>query len=243
MENMCLSQEQIEENVPGRKTNKKFGKGLLGKGYYRALILCALAIGITGYVYYQNGQEEDPQLSDQENVEVIAPVASEDVAVVATEPTQKPTVPQQTQPTEPAKEQKMQTMSPVTGKEVMGYSVEALCYNQTTRDWRTHNGIDLAAEEGAEVMAAADGEIYSIYEDETLGTTVVIRHLGGYNTKYASLDPDLKVTVGQKVTMGQVIGTVGTSALVESTLGPHVHFSVTYQDLPMDPAQFLSLGN
>ena len=223
--------------------NKKFGKGLLGKGYYIALILCALAIGITGYVYYRNGQEEEPQLSAQEAVEVIAPAPSEDAAAVATEPTQKPTAPQQTNPTEPAKEQKMQTMSPVTGKEVMGYSVEALCYNQTTRDWRTHNGIDLAAEEGAEVMAAADGEIYSIYEDETLGTTVVIRHLGGYNTKYASLDPDLKVTVGQKVTMGQVIGTVGTSALVESTLGPHVHFSVTYQDLPMDPAQFLSLGN
>ena len=143
---------------------------------------------------------------------------------------------------EPAKEKKMQTMSPVSGQEVMGYSVEALCYNQTTRDWRTHNGIDLAAQEGSEVVSAADGEVHSIYEDETLGTTVVIRHLGGYNTKYSSLDKELKVEVGQKVAMGQAIGTVGTTALVESTLGPHVHFSVTYQDLPMDPAEFLSLG-
>ena len=71
---------------------------------------------------------------------------------------------------------------------------------------------------------------------------MVIRHLGGYNTKYSSLDKEMKVEVGQKVAMGQAIGTVGTTALVESTLGPHVHFSVTYQDLPMDPAEFLSLG-
>jgi murein DD-endopeptidase MepM/ murein hydrolase activator NlpD len=222
--------------------NKKFGKGLLGKGYYIALILCALAIGITGYVYYQNGQEEEPVLSAQEDLQVDLPLESQDVEAIATQPIQQPTIPEQTQPTEPAKEKKMQTMSPVSGQEVMGYSVEALCYNQTTRDWRTHNGIDLAAQEGSEVVSAADGEVHSIYEDETLGTTVVIRHLGGYNTKYSSLDKELKVEVGQKVAMGQAIGTVGTTALVESTLGPHVHFSVTYQDLPMDPAEFLSLG-
>ena len=44
------------------------------------------------------------------------------------------------------------------------------------------------------------------------------------------------------VLLGQAIGTVGETALIETTMGPHVHFSVTYQDLPMDPAEFLSLG-
>ena len=42
--------------------------------------------------------------------------------------------------------------------------------------------------------------------------------------------------------MGDVIGTVGETALVETVLGPHVHFSVTYQNEPMDPAEFLSLS-
>ena len=48
--------------------------------------------------------------------------------------------------------------------------------------------------------------------------------------------------MGEQVTMGQVIGTVGNTALVETVLGPHVHFSVTYQDLPIDPAEFLALN-
>jgi murein DD-endopeptidase MepM/ murein hydrolase activator NlpD len=120
--------------------------------------------------------------------------------------------------------------------------MEALSYNQTTRDWRTHDGVDIAAETGTNVTAAADGQVYTVYDDDAMGTTVVIRHEGGYTTRYASLSPELQVKVGDTVTLGQVIGTVGETAMVESVLGPHVHFSVTYQDLPMDPAEFLALS-
>ena len=41
---------------------------------------------------------------------------------------------------------------------------------------------------------------------------------------------------------GTVIGCVGSTALIESAIGPHVHFSVTYRDASVDPAEFLSLG-
>ena len=219
--------------------NKKFGKGLLGKGYYIALILCALAIGITGYVYYQNGQEEEPVLSSQEDLQVDLPLESQDVEAIATQPIQQPTIPEQTQPTEPAKEKKMQTMSPVSGQEVMGYSVEALCYNQTTRDWRVHDGMDIAAEAGTQVCAAADGTVYTVYEDETMGMTVVLSHDGGYSTKYASLAENVAVTPGDTVTAGQVIGYVGDTALLESAVGAHVHFAVSCNGESVDPAQFL----
>ena len=47
---------------------------------------------------------------------------------------------------------------------------------------------------------------------------------------------------GDTVTVGQVIGYAADSAIVESTLGSHVHFSVTCHDEPMDPAEFLALG-
>ena len=120
--------------------------------------------------------------------------------------------------------------------------MEALSYNQTTRDWRTHDGVDIAAEAGTEVMAAADGEVYTTYQDDALGCTVIIRHAGGYTTRYSSLGEDVRVKAGDVVKLGDVIGTVGETALVESVLGPHVHFSVSYRDLPMDPAEFLSLN-
>ena len=75
-----------------------------------------------------------------------------------------------------------------------------------------------------------------------MGYTVVIRHDGGYLTRYASLSQDVPVKSGDTVSAGQVIGYVGDTALVETTLGSHIHFSVTHQDEPMNPADFLALG-
>jgi len=70
--------------------------------------------------------------------------------------------------------------------------------------------------------------------------TVVLRHEEGYTTTYASLDSDVSVKAGDTVAMGQKLGTVGQTALLETAIGPHVHFSVTCNDEPMDPAQFLA---
>lgn len=222
--------------------NKRTGRGMFGKGYYIALILCAAAIGITGYFYYQNAEGNETQL--QNPTEGTRPViqAERDVPAIATEPqVQSPVIPG-TEATAPQQKRVLKTTAPVAGEEVFGYSMEVLSYNETTRDWRTHNGIDLAAEAGTDVVAAADGEVYTVYEDPTLGYTVVIRHEGGYTTRYSSLAENLNVKPGDQVAMGEAIGTVDATALVETVLGPHLHFSVTYQDLPMDPAEFFALG-
>jgi len=89
-------------------------------------------------------------------------------------------------------------------------------------------------------MAAADGQVYTVYEDETMGMTVVIRHENGYTTRYASLAEDVAVEPGQTVALGQKIGTVGQTALMETALGDHLHFSVTLNDKAIDPAEFLA---
>ena len=66
--------------------NKKFG-GANGKGYYIALILCAAAIGISGYLYYTNTNKEQPQLGGQDtNVVATNPADEQDLPVVATQP-------------------------------------------------------------------------------------------------------------------------------------------------------------
>ncbi len=223
--------------------NKRTGRGMFGKGYYIALILCAAAIGITGYLYNRNANAEtDTQLSIQpEDTLVPADLEqSDDVAVIATQPAT--TVPT-TEGTEATQGRKaLKTTAPVSGTTVMGYSMEALSYNETTRDWRVHNGVDIAAGEGTPVLAAADGEVSAIYEDDTMGTTVVIQHTGGYITQYSSLSEEVAVSVGDAVTVGQTIGAVGSTALVETVMGSHVHFCVTYQEQVMDPAEFLALG-
>lgn len=224
--------------------NKRNGRGLSGKGYYIALMLCAAAIATTSYLYYRNAAQAQ-QAVVQETVNVDIPagtMGSDDVAVVATQP--QVSVPATDATTPSATEKKpLQTASPVSGDVINGYSMEALSYNQTTRDWRVHNGVDLAAEAGAPVCAAADGEVYTVYEDDSLGYSVVIRHNDGYTTCYANLTEDTAVMPGDTVTMGQTIGYVGSSAIVETTLGSHLHFSVTQNNEPMDPMEFLALGS
>ena len=225
-------------------SDNKNNRGINGKGYYIALILCAAAIGITSYMYYRNADQEEITLQEPVGEEVIVGTmgTEEIVAALATEPQVEAAVPPTTQSTEPTVKKGLQTTSPVMGEEIWGYSMEALSYNQTTRDWRVHNGVDIAAEAGTAVCAAADGQVYTTYEDDAMGYTVVIRHEGGYTTRYSSLSQDVTVKAGDKVTMGQTIGYVGDSALVETTLGTHVHFGVTYQDAPMDPAEFLAMN-
>ncbi len=215
--------------------SKKFTDSINGKGYYIALILCAVAIGISGYLYYRNANKPEPQLNNP-NVSVSATKPHGDVPAIATQPT--PTKP--TQPTQPAKNDELKTAAPLEGQTVMGYAMDALCYNQTTRDWRVHNGIDIAAEAGTQVLAAADGTVERVFKDDTMGTTVVITHTGGYTTTYASLAEDVSVKEGDSVTLGQAIGCVGQTALLESAIGDHLHFSVTQSGNTVDPAQFLN---
>ena len=209
------------------------------KSFLLVMALCAVALWVTGYVYFRSEQQVQ-EASVQETYEdvLVGTIGTEDVPVIATQPQTTAT---ETTPA-PTEKRVLKTMSPVEGSAISGYSMEALSYNQTTRDWRVHNGIDLAAEDGAPVMAAADGEVYTVYEDDALGHTVVIRHNDGYTSCYSSLSDKLEVKPGDKVTMGDTIGYAADSAIVESTLGSHVHFSVTHYDEPMDPEEFLALG-
>ena len=224
-------------------SDKKTGGRRYGRGYYIALILCAVAIGISGYVYYQNLNQEESGLQEPEVTAGATAPAGEDVAVVATQPsTQLPedtTAP--TQPSLPAQRKPIKTAAPVQGQTVAAYAVDALGYNPTTRDWRTHDGLDIAAEAGTPVCAAADGTVYTVYQDGTMGTTVVITHSDGYTTCYSSLAPEVSVEPGDEVLMGQTIGCVGQSALLESAIGDHVHFSVSWNGQSVDPGDFLGL--
>ena len=224
--------------------NNHAGHGRSGRGYYIALILCAVAVGITSYVYSRHTAEEEILLQEENVIPVGTMAQREDIPVIATQAPEQKNESRETEQTEPATvpDKKRKICSPVSGQEIFGYSMEALSYNQTTRDWRVHNGVDLAAEEGAPVCASCDGTVYTTYQDDSMGYTVVIRHEGGYTTKYSSLTEDLAVSAGDPVQAGQTIGYAGTTALVETAMGSHVHFSVTCQDKPMDPMEFLSLS-
>lgn len=209
--------------------SRKMNGSAAGKGYYIALILCAVAIGISGYLYYKNANSEP----DRQANEPAAVTGGKDVPAVATKPTT--TQP----PATAAAEKPLKAASPLEGETAAAFAMDALAYNPTTRDWRTHDGVDIAAEAGTEVKAAAAGTVYSVYTDDQMGTTVVIRHTGGYSTTYASLAEDPAVAAGDEVELGQTIGAVGQSALLESAIGDHLHFAVSKDGENVDPMEFL----
>ena len=214
--------------------NKRNGRGAF-KGYYIALILCAAAIGISGYVYYRNANQQSEVMEQYESEEQVAVVATE--GDLHTAVTQAPSTEGTTAPTQ---KKALKTAAPLAGNTVAEYAMDCLSYNSTTRDWRVHDGVDIAAEAGTQVTAAAEGQVYTVYNDDTMGTTVVIRHQDGFVTVYASLAEEVMVSAGDQVALGQAIGTVGSTALLENALGDHLHFAVLCNDQQMDPAEFLA---
>jgi len=104
--------------------------------------------------------------------------------------------------------------------------------------WRKsgfHHGLDIAAEIGTPVKAAASGKVSFIGTKDIYGKTVIIDHADGKQTLYAHLSK-FKVKKGQEVGKGQIIAYVGITG---RTTGPHLHFGVMKDDETFDPLQFL----
>ena len=229
------------QNNPEKKSGS-FKKFLKDKGYYIVLALCVAAVGVSGYLFVKTAADQNrSDLAGSPSLSVpLTPSGSEsDKAVSDATEDAAETAGADTGDASQAPAAVI-TVRPLTGDTVGAYSMDALAYNETTQDWRTHNGIDIAAESGAQVVAARDGTVSAIYDDSSFGKTVVVNHDGGYATHYANLSEETAVTVGQAVKAGDVLGTIGDSATVELAQTSHLHFSVYQNKEPIDPEAFLS---
>lgn len=218
--------------------SKGFRSFLKEKGYYIVLLLCAVAVGTSGYFLLRPSkapttEESSLGASQNEASEATKPTEKNAANVIATDGTQPPA---------PSSPKRLVTVRPVEGETISSFAADHLAYNETTRDWRTHEGVDLSAPLGQEVAAAAEGSVYTIYEDESLGMTVVLRHTDGYTTHYSNLAEEVKVQVGDTVSAGTVLGTVGQTAGIETATQPHLHFAVYQNNQPVDPEDFFNLS-
>lgn len=95
-----------------------------------------------------------------------------------------------------------------------------------------HDGLDLVAPQGAAVIASAPGVVTGTTRSgKGKGNVVEIAHPGGYVTRYAHLD-DIRVTQGQRVRLGTLIGHVGMSG---NSFAPHLHYEVCRDSVRLDP--------
>lgn len=96
--------------------------------------------------------------------------------------------------------------------------------NPATGKKRAHNGIDFAAEKGADVLAAADGSVYRTGFDSDNGNYVILYHVMSGEYTYYTHCQEILVAEGNSVTAGQKIATVGNTG---RSTGPHLHFALS----------------
>ncbi len=132
---------------------------------------------------------------------------------------------------------------PVAGEITREYSAGLPVYSPTFRDWRVHNAVDIAGEAGTPVRAMAAGTVTSITSDVLWGTTIVITHDDGYVSKYCNLGTKPTVKVDGVVEVGQVIGSIGTTAQAEAADESHLHFSLTKDGVSVNPLELISGQN
>ena len=223
-----------------------------GKGFYLVVLLCVAAIGVSGYFLMRSiaGAGEEPSAAAAgttqmpDNQTAARPTARPS-ASPSPVPTLTPSVPpaetpdSSPEPTETVKPAALVFTWPVKGAVIASYSVETLLYDETMLDWRTHEGLDIASSLGTKVLATAAGTVSEVYDDELMGTTVVIDHGNGLASVYSNLAAKPTVAEGDSVRTGDVIGSVGETAAAESGRAPHLHFAMYQNDLPADPEEYL----
>lgn len=221
-------------------------------GFFITMAVCLVVIGFSGY-YLLTDQEEDtaPLIVDTPSEETTVPTViptQEDVTpspvveVLAPEPVveEVPVMPElEIDDTPVIAEAPRLIVTPVHGDVLMAFSMEELTYNPTLEDWRTHDGVDIAAASGTTVLAACNGCVLAVEDDALMGTTIILEHDGGYQTTYANLQSNPPVVAGDFVSAGQIIGAVGSSAAAESAQDPHLHFAVTKDGKAVNPHEFL----
>lgn len=108
-------------------------------------------------------------------------------------------------------------------------------YHPILKQSRMHTGIDIAAETGVSIVAAADGQVIFAGYYGGYGYAVIIDHGDGISTLYGH-NSALLVKEGDMVERGQVIAKAGSTGL---STGPHLHFEVRKNGVPVDPMDWL----
>ncbi len=232
---------------------------LRNNGFYLALVLCLMAVG-TGIVLLTVPHTEQEAAADPtaapvsrsnderlNEVQIISerlkPTATPYFAPLNTAvPTAVPTETPSPAPAVKASTGSQKAPAPVSGEIIFGYATDKLIYSVTLDQWTTHPAVDIAAKAGTDVKAVLSGTVSAVREDDVLGYTVEIKHSNGRETLYANLGSDVRVKEGDKVNAGAVIGSVGTSAISECALEPHLHFAFRIDGKPVDPKKYVRLG-
>jgi len=245
-------------------SENSFTRFLSGKGFYFVLALCLAGAGAAAYLAVetapdavtepepqpapitQPGDHEEwtfPQFEEAAGSQPGVAVEKDRGAVSSSgeSSSRQPSPAQQKESAAsemPASSPKLSLIQPIDGEVFTQYSNGELVKSETLGDWRTHNGIDIAADEGTPVKAAAKGSVTGVRSDALWGYVVEITHPDGTLSSYCGLAKQPQVKKGDDVALGQVIGAVGYLP-AESLMPSHLHFECRRDGKYVDPMSLI----
>lgn len=202
------------------------------KWFFPAIYLTIAAILLAVVVWYQNLDNQLPEVGDdQELSEDYTPNPHEDAEAVM--------------------DSQEVVKMPVADQEQAEIVTKFFDYDASTEDQESalilHNnryyqstGVDIVYPNGEafDVLAALSGSVTEVKEDPLLGNVVVLSHENGVTTYYASLG-EVGVQAGDEVKQGDVIGTAGDNIFGQN-IGTHLHFELRKDDQVFNPEEFFN---
>lgn len=222
---------------------KKFNlpAALKGKGFYIAVVSCAIVVAGAGIVTYNKA------MKDINNSLAFTPYDSATITTIPNN-SSSPTTTSDDSSGKPANVDEdldklintQPNFMPVNGDVILNpFSNGALVKSETLKIWKTHDGVDIAASLGTQVKSMTKGTVKEIKEDPMWGNCIIIDHGNNITGHYYNLSKAMTVKVGSTVSAGQVIGEVGESAEAEIAMEAHLHFALKRNDTWIDPIEYI----
>lgn len=197
---------------------------------YLAVVLLVFALCVP---VLQKKLKERPQSSDFETPQVVNNHSPENTDITLSAP--ELSLSHVNAPAPILEANLSEMVWPLQGQVFRGVGIS---YAQTFSDYRYHNGIDIQAARGAEVVAVLPGKIIDKETSKEEGTKITIEHGQGWVSVYAHLE-EAYLQVGDYCQKGQSLGTVNQPGLQEVLEGPHLHYTLYQDDQVINPLDYL----
>lgn len=123
---------------------------------------------------------------------------------------------------------------PVIGDVLLDYSMDKAVYHSTMQQYRYNPALVVAASEGQDITAAADGVVLDVYYDSQTGNTIRFDLGNGYTLTYGQLD-NITVNAGDRVSAGDIVGKVAKPTIYYTEEGANIYYKLTKDGAPVDP--------
>ncbi|MDE6991664.1 MAG: M23 family metallopeptidase [Lachnospiraceae bacterium] len=123
---------------------------------------------------------------------------------------------------------------PIIGDVLLDYSMDKAVYHTTMQQYRYNPSLVVAASEGQDITAAADGIVSDVYYDSQTGNTIRFDLGNGYMLTYGQLD-SIALNPGDRVSAGDIVGKVAKPTIYYTEEGTNIYYKLTKDGKPVDP--------